>query len=93
MQVTPSERETIDRLEMIYVWTPDTIDLADVQKFFSGYNPLNVDQVSRNTCHVVWATSANCAKAMLASSKGVGVASTERVVKHVLDMEADDDRR
>ena len=52
-----------------------------------------MDQVSRNTCHVVWATSANCAKAMLASSKGVGVASTERVVKHVLDMEADDDRR
>ena len=42
-----SERgETRDRLEMIFVWTPDSVDLSDVQKFFSGYNPLNVEQVT-----------------------------------------------
>jgi len=85
MHVTISERESIDRPEMIYAWMPDKIELADIQKFFSAYHPLNVEQVSRNSCHVVWATSANCAKAMLSLSKGIGVASTERVVKHVLD--------
>ena len=76
---------------MIYVWSPNDLELANVQKFFSEFHPLNVDQVSRNTCHVVWATSANCARAMLALSQGIGVASTERVVKHVLG--AEDDQR
>ena len=69
---------------MIYVWSCDELDLADVQKFFSEFHPLDVDQVTKNTCHVTWATSANCAKAMLGLSKGVGVATTQRVVKHVL---------
>ena len=73
------------------MWVCDELDLADVQKFFSEFHPLDVEQVSRNTCHVTWATSANCAKAMLGLSKGIGVASTERVVKHVLD--GDDDKR
>ena len=39
---------------------------------------------------VVWATPANCAKALLSLSKGVGAAGKERVVKHVLDMEQDE---
>ena len=38
---------------------------------------------------MVWATPANCAKALLSLSKGVGAAGKERVVKHVLDMEQD----
>ena len=75
------------RLEMIYVWSPSRLDLTELHKFFSGYNPLSVDSLSKNTGQVVWATPANCAKAMLGLSKGVGVAGTERVVKHVLDME------
>ena len=82
-KVSQSERETVDRLEMVYVWGPE-LDLADVQKFFSPYHPLSVDQVGRTACHVTWATSVNAARAMLGLSKGIGIASTERVVKHVL---------
>ena len=91
MKVSPLERETesVHRLEMIYVWSPTSLDLAEVQKFFSGYSPLSVDSLSRKTAEVVWANPANSARAMLELSKGVGVAGTERVVRHVLDMEQD----
>ena len=89
LQVSQSERDSIDRLEMIYVWTPAKLELADVQAYFAPHHPLTVELVSRNSCHVVWATSVNCARAMLATSRGVGVASTERVVKHVLGAEDD----
>ena len=43
--MTTSERDSIDRPEMIYAWVPDKIELADVQKFFAEYHPLNVEQV------------------------------------------------
>jgi len=89
MQVSQSEREMVDRLEMIYVWGPE-LDLADVQKFFSPYHPLSVDQVGRVACQVTWATSVNAARAMLGLSKGIGIASTERVVKHVLGAEEEE---
>ena len=88
-KVSQSERETVDRLEMVYVWGPE-LDLADVQKFFSPYHPLSVDQVGRTACQVTWATSVNAARAMLGLSKGIGIASTERVVKHVLGAEEEE---
>ena len=78
---------------MIYVWSPDKLDLAEVQKFFSGYSPLSVDQLSRTTAQVVWATPPNCARALLDLSKGVGVAGVERVVKHVVDVDMELDQR
>ena len=91
VQVSPLERETesVHRLEMIYVWSPTTIDLAEVQRFFSSYSPLSVDSLSRTTAQVVWATQANSARAMLGLSKGVGLPGTERVVRHVLGLEQD----
>ena len=75
---------------MIYVWSPANIDLAEVQRFFSGHHPLSVDSLGRTTAQVVWATPANAARAMLELSKGVGVPGTERVVRHVLDMEQEE---
>ena len=91
MKVSPLERESesIHRLEMIFVWSPSDLDLAEVQRFFSGYSPLSVDSLSRTTAQVVWANPANSARAMLGLSKGVGVPRTERVLRHVLDMEED----
>ena len=91
VQVSPQERETesVHRLEMIYVWSPANLDLAEVQRFFSGYSPLSVESLGRTRAQVVWATPAQSARAMLELSKGVGVAGTERVVRHVLDMEED----
>ena len=91
VQVSPQERETesVHRLEMIYVWSPASLDLAEVQRFFSGYSPLSVESLGRTRAQVVWATPAQSARAMLELSKGVGVAGTERVVRHVLDMEED----
>ena len=90
--MSQSDRETVDRLEMIYVWVPEELNLADVQKFFSPYHPLSVDQVGRAACQVTWATSVNAARAMLGLSRGIGIASTERVVKHVLGAEEDEGR-
>ena len=91
VQVSPQERETesVHRLEMIYVWSPASLDLAEVQRFFSGYSPLSVESLGRTRAQVVWATPAQSARAMLELSKGVGVAGTERGVRHVLDMEED----
>ena len=90
-QVSPLERdsESVNRLEMIYVWSPSALDLAEVQRFFSGYSPLSVASLTRATAQVVWANPANSARAMLGLSKGVGVPRTERVLRHVLDMEED----
>jgi hypothetical protein len=57
---------------MIHVWGGNKLDLADIQRYFSEYHPLNIELVDRNTTNVVWATAANCARAMLALSKGIG---------------------
>ena len=91
VQVSPLERETesVNRLEMLYVWSPTTIDLAEIQKFFAGYSPLSVDSLSRTTAQVVWANPANAARALLGLSQGVGLPGTERVVRHVLGLEQD----
>ena len=90
-QVSPLERErdpeSLHRLEMIYVWSPSDLDLAEVQRFFSPYSPLTVASLTRTSAQIVWANPANSARAMLGLSKGVGVPGTERVVRHVLDME------
>ena len=91
VQVSPLERETesVHRLEMIFVWSPTSLDLAEVQRFFSGFSPLSVESLSRSTAQVVWATQVNSARAMLRLSKGVGLPDTERVVRHVPDLEQD----
>ena len=80
MKVSPEERESesIHRLEMIFVWSPSDLDLAELQRFFSGYSPLSVDSLSRTTAQVVWANPANSARALLGLSKGVGVPRTDR---------------
>ena len=70
---------------MIHVWGGNKLDLPDIQHYFSEYHPLNIELVDRNTANGVWATAADCARAMLALSKGIGEAGTERVSKHVLD--------
>ena len=91
--MSPTERESVHRLEMIYVWSPEKLELAEVARFFSEYSPLSVDQLSRTTAQVVWATPPNCARALLSLSKGIGVAGTERVVKHVVDVDMELDQR
>eukprot|EP00092_Neocalanus_flemingeri_P013609 GFUD01014677.1.p1 GENE.GFUD01014677.1~~GFUD01014677.1.p1 ORF type:complete len:765 (+),score=258.77 GFUD01014677.1:54-2348(+) len=85
LQVSQDERNSLNRCEMIHVWGQEKLDLADIQHYFKEYHPLNVEVAGRNTANVIWATAANCARAMLALSKGIGEAGTERVVKHVLD--------
>eukprot|EP00090_Calanus_glacialis_P004222 TRINITY_DN13124_c0_g1_i1.p1 TRINITY_DN13124_c0_g1~~TRINITY_DN13124_c0_g1_i1.p1 ORF type:complete len:735 (+),score=241.77 TRINITY_DN13124_c0_g1_i1:57-2261(+) len=85
LEVSRHEGNNLNRLEIIHVYGGNELDLADIQRYFSEYHPLNVDLVDRNTANVVWATAANCARAMLALSKGIGEAGTERVIKHVLD--------
>ena len=82
-----SDENQLNRLEMIHVWSQEKVDLEDIQRYFSDYHPLNVEQVGRNKANIIWATAANCARAMLAVSKGIGEAGTERVIKHVLDEE------
>ena len=34
--MSPIERESVNKLETIFVWSPDKLDLADVQRFFSS---------------------------------------------------------
>lgn len=85
LEISQDKRDSMDRLEMIHVWGQENLDLADLQRYFSEYHPLNVELVDRNTANVIWATAANCARTLLGLSKGIGEAGTERVVKHVLD--------
>jgi len=85
LEISQNKENSLDRLETIHVWSPDRLDLPDVQRYFSEYHPLNVELVAKNRANVIWATPANCARALLAVSKGIGEASTERVIKHVLD--------
>merc|ERR1712129_478107 len=85
LEVSQHEENNPNQLEMIHVWSQEKVDLEDIQRYFSDYHPLNVEQVGRNTANIIWATAANCARAMLAVSKGIGEAATERVIKHVLD--------
>ena len=47
--MSPIERESVNKLETIFVWSPDKLDLADVQRFFSSYSPLSVAQLSRHS--------------------------------------------
>ena len=47
--MSPIERESVNKLETIFVWSPDKLDLADVQRFFSSYSPLSVSQLSRHS--------------------------------------------
>ena len=50
--MSPIERESVNKLETIFVWSPDKLDLADVQRFFSSYSPLSVAQLSRHSAQV-----------------------------------------